>query len=46
MITVFAETEALYMKIQGIAQVTLPNVSGMESLEALGDENDELQAPD
>ena len=39
-------TEALYMKIQGIAQVTLPDVSGMDSLEALGDENDELPTPD
>lgn len=39
-------TEALYMKIQGIAQVTLPDVSGMDSLEALGDENDELPGPD
>ena len=30
-------TESLYMKIQGIAQVNLPAVEGMEQIEQLGD---------
>ena len=30
-------TESLYMKIQGIAQVNLPAVKGMEQIEQLGD---------
>lgn len=34
------------MKIQGIAQVSLPDVSGMDSLEVLGDEADELLKPE
>ena len=28
-------TESLYMKIQGIAQVNLPSVSGFEAIEAI-----------
>lgn len=39
-------TETLFMKIQGIAQVSLPDVSGMDSLEVLGDEADELLKPE
>ena len=30
-------TESLYMKIQGIAQVNLPAVKGMDQIEQLGD---------